>query len=191
MQHEIIQSILKEAIPFTESQIIPIVKLKQGHSASGYWSLWHLEVKNQFENSQIIQPIFFSSEGEHFTAFAQNVWDKLIQENDFFDCIGVLPVDESKKVFTTISQKSESVLQLKYEEFEARLSANTDRIKSDKEKAFSFQEKQMNRIGIENIRQSRLKRLMQEKEVWANTFSTAKQIVPNLSCLLMINVVNE
>ena len=53
------------------------------------------------------------------------------------------------------------------------------------------EEKQMNRIGIENIRQSRLKRLLQEKETWENTFSAAKQIVPNLSCLLMVTIVNE
>lgn len=191
LQHEFIQLMLKEAIPFTGSQQIPSVKLKLGSTTTGTWSLWHLEVKNHFESSQIIQPIFISSEGVHFAAFAQNIWDKLIQKNDFFDCIGVLPVDESKKVFTTISQKSESVLQLKYEEFEAKLSANTNRIKSDKEKAFAFQEKQMNRIGIENIRLSRLKRLLQEKETWENTFSTAKQIVPNLSCLLMVNIVNE
>lgn len=191
LQHEIIQTILKEAIPFTESQVIPIVKLKQGNSTSGYWSLWHLEVKNQFETSQIIQPVFISSEGEHFAAFAQNIWDKLIQENDFFDCIGVLPVDESRRVFTTISQKSESVLQLKYEEFEAKITANTSKIKSDKEKAFAFQQKQLNRIGIDNIRHSRLKRLLQEQETWESSFSAARQIVPNLSCLLIINIVNE
>ncbi len=87
---------LKDAIPFTASQQIPIVKIKQGNSTAGHWSLWHLEVKNQFETSQIIQPIFISSEGENFSAFAQNIWDKLIQENDYFDCIGVLSEDESK-----------------------------------------------------------------------------------------------
>lgn len=63
LQHEFIQNMLKDAIPFTESQQIPLVKLKQGNSTSGQWSLWHLEVKNQFETSQIIQPIFISSQG--------------------------------------------------------------------------------------------------------------------------------
>ena len=191
LQHEFIQSMLIEAIPFTESQQIPIVKLKQGNSTPGQWSLWNLEVKNQFETSQIIQPIFISSEGENFSAFAQNIWDKLIQENDFFDCIGVLTVDESNQIFNTISKKSELLLQTKYEEFETNLFGNTDKIKSNKEKSFSFQEKQMHRIGIENIKQSRLNRLHQEKEQWENNFVTAKQIVPNLTCLLMINIVNE
>jgi len=191
LQHLFIQSMLMDAIPFTESQQIPIVKLKQGNSTTGHWSLWNLEVKNQFETRQIIQPIFISTKGENFSSFAQNIWDKLIQENNLFDCIGVLPLDESKNVFKTISTKTEVLLQAKYEEFETNLLGNTDKIKFNKEKSFSFQEKQMNRIGIENIKQSRLNRLHLEREQWENTFVSAKQIVPNLTCLLMLNIVNE
>lgn len=191
LQHEIIQTILKEAIPHIESQQIPVVKIKQGNSTPGLWSLWHLEVKNQFETRQVIQPIFISSEGENFSAFAQSVWDKLIQENDYFDCIGVLSVEESKQTFTKISQKAEELLQAKYEEFENDILQNTDKIKANKEKSFVFQEKQMHRIGIENIRQSRLNRLYKDKENWEANFASAKQIVPSLSCLLMLSFVNE
>lgn len=191
LQHEIIQTILREAIPFTESQQIPVVKIKQGNSSSGYWSLWHLEVKNQFETNQLIQPIFISEAGDNFSAFAQSIWDKLIQENDYFDCIGVMPAAESKRTFAEISLKSEEFMQQKYEEFETGIQLNTDKIKANKEKSFVFQEKQMKRIGIENIKQSRLNRLYNEKELWEDTFQSACQIVPSLSCLLMVNIANE
>jgi len=191
LQHEIIQTILSDAIPFIESQQIPLVKIKHGNSASGHWSLWNLEVKNQFESNKSIIPIFISTEGVHYSAFAQSVWDKLIQEHDYFDCIGVMPVEESKKAFKEISTKSEEILQLKYEEFEKNIIANTDKIKAHKEKSFSFQERQMNKIGIENIRQSRITRLNKEKEIWESTFSSAKQIVPELTCLLMVKIENE
>jgi len=191
LQHEIIQTILREAIPYTTSQQIPTVKIKLGSSTPGYWSLWHLEVKNQFETSQIIHPIFISSEGENFSAFAQSVWDKLIQENDYFDCIGVLPVDESKIAFADISEKSEKLMLKKYEEFESSIMLNADKIKSNKEKSFVFQEKQMNRIGIENIKQSRLNKLHKEKEIWEDTFQSSVQIVPTLSCSLIVKIVNE
>jgi superfamily II DNA or RNA helicase len=191
LQHEIIQTILSDAIPFIESQQIPLVKIKHGNSASGHWSLWNLEVKNQFESRMAIIPIFISTEGVHYSAFAQSVWDKLIQEYDYFDCIGALPVEESKDVFYEISDKSEKILQLKYEEFEKNLIANTEKIRANKEKSFAFQERQMNKIGIENIRQSRLNRLFREKENWVETFSSAKQIVPDLTCLLMVKIENE
>jgi hypothetical protein len=49
----------------------------------------------------------------------------------------------------------------------------------------------MNRIGIENIKTSRLNRLHKEKEIWEDTFQSAGQIVPSLSCLLMVKIVNE
>jgi superfamily II DNA/RNA helicase len=191
LQHEIIQSILKEAIPYTTSQQVPKVKIKQGNTTAGYWSLWHLEVKNQFETSQVIQPIFISAEGENFSAFAQSVWDKLIQENDYFDCVGALSLEESKTAYETISGKAEELMQQKYEEFESNILQNTGKIKANKEKSFEFQEKQMQRIGIENIKQSRLNRLHKDKEQWVETFESARQIVPSLSCLLMVNIVNE
>jgi superfamily II DNA or RNA helicase len=191
LQHEIIQTILRDAIPYTASQQIPKVKIKQGNSTPGYWSLWHLEVKNQFETCQVIQPVFISSEGENFSAFAQSVWDKLIQENDYFDCIGVMAVDDSKAAYANISAKAEELMQQKYEEFESSILQHTEKIKANKDKSFEFQEKQMHRIGIKNIKQSRVNRLHKDKEQWEDTFESARQTVPSLSCLLMVNIVNE
>ena len=191
LQHEFIQTMLREAIPYTTSQPIPMVKIKQNSATTGYWSLWHLEVKNQFEAGQIIQPIFISSEGENFSAFAQSIWDKVIQENDYFICTGALSLEESKKVFEDISEKSEELMQKKYEAFESSILLNADKIKANKEKSFVFQEKQMNRIGIENIKQSRLTRLHKEKELWEDTFQSSIQIVPALSCLLIVKIINE
>lgn len=191
LQHEIIQSILKEAIPFTESQPIPIVKIKQGNATSGYWSLWHLEVKNQFENHQIILPVFLSPEGDSFASFAQKIWDKVVQEKDYFDCLGVISAEESKQYFQLLTGKAEELLMAKFKEFEKEILQNTDKILNNKEKAFAFQEKQLGRIGIENIRLSRLSRLQEERERWKDTFESAKQIVPNLTSLLILNIVNE
>ena len=84
LQHEIIQTILKDAIPFNESQQIPAIKINQGKSTPGHWSLWKLKVSNKFEARETVQPIFISDEGDSFNAFAQNIWDKLIQEKQSF-----------------------------------------------------------------------------------------------------------
>ena len=191
LQHEIIQTILKEAIPFTVSQSIPTVRIKQGNTVVGNWSLWHLEVKNQFETCQTIQPIFISADGEHFSAFAQTVWDKLIQDRGYFSCEDILAPEDSKPVYNQIFSKAEELLHQKYEAFEKTIRDNTEMIKSNKDRSFVFQEKQMNRIGIENIKRSRLNRLRKEKEHWNETFASSCQIVPSLSCLLMVSVVNE
>ncbi len=191
LQHEIIQSILREAIPFTSSQQLPKVRIKHGNATTGIWSLWHLEVKNQFDTQQLILPVFISSEGDSFPAFAQSIWDKLIQEHDYLECLGVLTQDQSKSLYGRSYAKAEELLLAKYEECEHAIIKGTETIRANKERSFAFQVKQLNRIGIENIRQARLSRLEKEKETWVNTFESAQQIVPNLSCLILLDIVNE
>ncbi len=191
LQHEIIQTIIMEAIPYTESQVIPIIKLKKTNSCEGIWSLWHLEVKNQFEASHLIQPVFISKEGDNFPAFAQDIWNKLIQEEETFECTGVLPEPIAKEQYSKIALEVEALLQAKFEECELKIKLNTEKINHNKEKSFNFQEKQMNRIGIENIKNFRLKKLYKEREIWHENFETSKQIVPVLNCLLFLRLTNE
>lgn len=190
LQHEIIQTMLSEAIPFTESHLIPFIIIKQGTSSAGYWSLWHLTVKNEFDSQEVVQPIFISEEGNSYPAYAQDVWKKIIQERSIFDCLGVLTLDESKSIFNELSQQADTFLQSKYEEMENAIQVNTQRIKTNKEKAFAFQEKQLQRIGIENIKKSRLQKLDKEKENWTRTFDNAKEIIPSLTPLLILKITN-
>jgi len=190
LQHEIVQTILSDAVPFTESQVIPIVRMKNGKSVAGFWTIWHLDVKSQFEAHHVIQPIFISDEGDSFPAFAQDIWSKLIQEEDLFDCTGIMPIAKTKTSLAYISGKVEGILLSKYSEIEDKININTTRIKQNKEKSFTFREKQMQRIGIENIRQSRLQRLFKEKELWAQNFESSKQAVPNLIPLLIVKIIN-
>lgn len=190
LQHEIIQTILSEAVPFTDSQVIPLARIRNSKSVPGLWTIWHLEVKSQLEAHHIIQPVFISDDGDSFPAFAQDIWSKLIQEDDYLECNGVMPVHESKTMFHVITDKVENILLSKYSEIEDKINSNADRIKENKERAFAFREKQMQKIGIENIRQSRLQRLYKEKESWTQSFEFSKQAVPNLIPLLIVKIIN-
>lgn len=191
LQHEIIQNILSEAIPYHESNVIPIIKLMHGKATPGYWSIWHLEVKNQFESSNLFQPVFISDDGDSFSAYAQEIWLKIIQENDFLNCVGVINRDKSKTLYIELFNKIEEILQKKYSEIDEKITANTNRIRINREKAFAFQEKQLQKIGIENIKQSRLQRLLKEKELWLQNFDSSKQTVPDLKCLVLLRISNE
>lgn len=191
LQHEIIQTILSEATPVTSSHVIPKVKIAQGRSSSGYWGIWHLNVRNSFESSHSVQPIFISDEGDSYPAFAQDIWNKLVQEDDYFVSLDSLTPEDSKSAFNLMNGKAEELLQSRYNDMELKLSENAFKIKHNKEKAFEFQEKQLNKIGIENIRQARLAKLIKEKRQWLSDFASSSQVVPDLSCLVLVKVVNE
>lgn len=190
LQHEIIRSILSEAVPYTESQVVPLIKLTKDKTEPGIWSIWHLEVKNRLESHNMIQPIFISSEGDSFPAYAHDIWSLLIQGDHLFECAGTMNPQDSKALFRSITSTAEEILLPKYTEIEQKMNANIVRIQHNKERAFAFQEKQMNRIGIENIRQSRLQKLYKESEIWRQNFETSKQAVPNLIPLLIVKIVD-
>jgi hypothetical protein len=190
LQHEIIQTILSEAVPFTSSTRIPLARFSNGNANIGTWSLWHLEARNQFETRHLIQPLFFSDQDDTFPAFAQEIWTKMAQEEDFIESIGLLENDDSKELIDDISEKAEALLLSKYQDLEQKVLTNTERIKYNKERSFEFQERQMQRIGIDNIRLSRLQRLYSEKEKWQQDFQMARQIIPALNCLMIIKFTN-
>ena len=47
LQHEIIHTILSEAVPADGNQPIPVVKIESLQNVNGIWSLWQLNIKNR------------------------------------------------------------------------------------------------------------------------------------------------
>ena len=74
---------------------------------------------------------------------------------------------------------------------ERAISENTVRLRVNKEKAFDFQERQVDRIGIDTIRKYRLQRLGNERRDWTANFDSAAQVIPRLTCRMILRVVHE
>jgi hypothetical protein len=191
LQHDIIRTMMEDAVPFTESQPIPIITINEkGFKPNGWWCLWSLQVKNQFDSEWYYSPIFINDNGEVFQSTANDLWSLLINDTKLFSCIGSLSIEESKREFSKLSTSAESLLQAKYIDMEKKVMGNTLKIKSNKEKAFAFQEKQLQKVGIENIRKSRLNKLNKDKIQWQDNFDSSSAIVPDLTCLLMVKITN-
>ena len=61
--------------------------------------------------------------------------------------------------------------------------------KADKKlKALAYEEKRINRIGIENIKKGKLKKLEAEKRAWQETFEKDLSIVPDAKEILALRV---
>lgn len=106
LQHEIIQDILSNATPFNHTHRIPVIKLMESNVSSGFWSLWHLEVKNKYISEHIIEPIFISTEGDTFIAYAQDLWRKLCENNEaLFHCKDSLSEEKTKEIMDEIEKR--------------------------------------------------------------------------------------
>lgn len=190
LQHEIIQILLSEAVPCDINQPIPIIGIEAIQDVAGIWSLWHLAVKNKYEEQQYFTPIFISSDNDLFPAFAEDIWQKLSTGSENINVKGVILPPQVESILQKQTEMAESILREKYLELESQIISNTERIKQNKEKAFEFQLKQLNKIGIDNIRQSRIQKLEKEKYSWEKSHELQKEIIPDLKCLLILTLSN-
>ena len=190
LQHEIIQSILAEAVAVTEGNPIPGIRLITGDIQPGYWTLWTLQAVNTFETHELACPIYFTDEGDIFTSYAQDFWVSLSSKELKAEIVATAQTDHAQ-AYCDFMQRAEEVLGDKYAEMERAISGNTLRLRVNKEKAFDFQERQVRRIGIESIRNYRLQRLVTERRDWSANFDSAAQVIPRLICNMILRVNHE
>lgn len=188
LQHDIIKTILSQAVPYLASQPIPAIRFTAMKSVDGYWSLWQLTVKNRFETQEITVPLFCSADGDIFAMYASDIWQKLSQERKSLTVVSAMLPPETETVLQQMSAAAEDVLSGRYQEMETDIVSRTEKIRLNKGNAFDFRNRQLNRIGIENIRLSRQNRLEREKAAWRDEFSANCQILPDLRCLMLVKV---
>lgn len=184
IQHEIVQQMLREAVPHYREE--PISVLKQGN-VKGFWSLWRLKVANSLEIREVTMPMFINDENKAYPVFAEDFWHQILKTPQR-DIAHELPVNESVTIFNLMETKAEEMMQTAFEKIENDIKSNLKRVADNRLKAFGFQKKQLLKIGIDNIKQSRLLRLEKEIEKWNRDFESAFDIIPELECLLLIRL---
>jgi superfamily II DNA or RNA helicase len=188
LQHPRIASILAEAAPFTLSDPIAIIRLPgQLQGKSGYFSLWYLELKNEFETKQEYIPIFIDSSNYHNKDVAESIWNTLVEGKN---PVIIAQEDPRQAPFIFEQQKAaaEKFIEGYYYLLQRQMLENLEQRKAKKEKAAQFQEKQLNRIGIEYIREYRKRKLAEEMKNWRANFINASKIIPRLDCLMLIRI---
>ena len=103
----------------------------------------------------------------------------------------MLLIHQLKSILEYQTVRVEEVLSDKYLEMEQAIVNNTYRIKQNKENSYEFRLKQLSKIGIENIRESRIRKLEKEKYDWERSHEFQKEVIPDLKCILILKIENE
>lgn len=186
VQSELVQNLFADAVPYSSGNPVPIFIPEDTAVPKGCFMLWTLEAKNAFDKKQRVIPVFISDEGDLFTAYAQDFWKNLSMGN----MKGTVEHDTSDPVafFGNIEKKAEEYLSRYYSEMEAELRKRIEGIRANKEKAHEFQLKQIEKIGIETIRNYRREKILKEFQAWNEEFKSSSYIVPSLQCSLVMKV---
>ena len=182
LQHDWIRSILNGISEFDESKGIPVITSKDGEETPGIWSLYRISAHNSFEKKEIFHADFISDNGKSYAAYANDIWNRLVGTNQEF-------IFKEFRKMNIIGKEilNENHLTV-YQNLESQINELVDTRKSNRLKSFSFQKSRIDKIGIENIRLSKLRKLEEEHKVWITDFETNQQIIPGVKHLLSIKL---
>lgn len=184
LQHDWVRKILNEVGSFNIQDGIPMISSEEDYETSGIWSLWEIAAQNPIEQKRNFQCFFLTDTGKQFTAYANDIWIRLITGSHSLKYNG----DTEEVDMKQVEKQLEDYLLSVYKNLELEVLQRIKTKKENKNKSYGFQRSRINRIGIENIRNSRLKKLDEEHQQWLKEFSANERCIPQLTHLLSIKI---
>ena len=184
LQHDWIRKILNDISEFNVGNGIPVLQSIAGEETSGYWSLWEITAKNHFEKKTQYQCFFMADNGKQYLAYANDIWNRLISGN--LEC-----KIETQKEFSdknNVEKECNEYLFVVFQNLEAEVVEKMKFKRDNKINSYNFQRARVEKIGIENIKQSKLKRLDAEQDQWLKEFQLNQKVIPGIKQLITIRI---
>lgn len=161
---------------------IPVIHSVFNDETAGYFSIWEIIAKNPYDSKITYSAQFVSDKGKVYPAYANDIWNKLVQESDHFISIeNAVPNPENNSLIIdnlfAIFHKMESNIKQGLQD------------KADKKlKALDYAEQRASRIGIENIRKSKQRKIREERQYWETVFSRNSSVVPDVKHVITVRI---
>lgn len=183
LQHPAIKKLLDEIDGINQTQI-PVIKSVAGNETSGYLTLWKVSAKNSYETKTTYSAQFIADNGRVFAPYGNDLWNRLVQDPDDFTYVG----EDSNSLDTDGNAVLNNNLHALFHRMETDILSNLQAKADRKLKSLNYLEHRIHRIGIENIRNAKLKKLQQEKELWQNAFAQGRSVVPDVKHILTARI---
>lgn len=189
IENDFVRSIFSHQKQWSKGQPIPEVSIPNlSKDINGFFSLWKISIKNDERKSTRIFPLFMKNDGTIFKTTANHIWDTFLDKDARIDLIQKSGFEIDSNYFTLILEKAKETGKEYFIELKKRY---TEYLEKEKEKngySFRIRKDAINRIGLANVREKRLKELNKEEIDWQLSINQKELIIPELEPLLMVKV---
>ena len=183
LQHPIIQHIMRD-IDGGMGREIPVVQSLSGEERPGYLTLWKITGKNDAETKVCYSAQFVGDNGRVFAPYGQTLWDMLVKRKQQYRGIGFVASDLTLTENAQLQRNLHSV----FLKIEADIQSGVDAKLDKKRHALEVAESRIRRIGIKNIRQGKLKKLQEQRELFEKSVVHAYNVVPDVKHILTVRI---
>ncbi len=135
-----------------------------------------------------ILPLFLHDDGRILVPTARMIWDCLLEDRPRVDQLGFVAETETASIFQRLRSEAERQGQLAFDELHAR---HNQRLKREHDKgqyAFQVRRDALNRIGLPEVRQHRLRKLEEEQRAWEAELRKRDQVLPELQQVTLLRL---
>jgi hypothetical protein len=135
-----------------------------------------------------ILPLFLHDDGRILVPTARMIWDCLLEDRPRVDQLGSVAEKETATIFQRLRSEAERQGQLAFDELHAR---HNQRLKREQDKgqyAFQVRQDALNRIGLPEVRQHRLRKLEEEQRAWEAELRKRDQVLPELQPVTVLRL---
>jgi superfamily II DNA or RNA helicase len=168
-------------------QPIPIVSIPGlSEEIQGVWSLWRIAIASMEWNRRRIMPLFLADNGMVYVPTAKRIWDLMLSADA--EVGAMWDMDLAMQAHEKMHEAAEEHGRPIYEEL---VREHRNRISREREKAdyaFAARRRNIEKIGLPQVRNYRLNLLDQEEHDLKEQLDRKAQAYPELTPLLMIRV---
>lgn len=183
LQHPVVKRILDE-VDGNSQTIVPVICSPCGDETPGYLTMWKVTAKNEYETKTTYVAQFIADNGRVFAPYGNDIWNRLVQEKDAFKYVGEIPCELDLENNKVLMNNLHAIFHRMETDIQANLQVKAER----KLKALKYVEHRLHRIGIENIRKAKIKKLQAQRESWENAFAQGRSVVPDVKHILTVRV---
>ena len=174
----------------SEAQPIPSVAVKPlPAGANGYWALWSIRLVAGHERRCQYMPVYIKPNGQYYATASQRVWDAVCSKE-----FEILPQDLA--VESSLHQSIYALMHKVAQEegkaiFESMLTANQTDLDNQFEKgeySFNARKKAVERVGLPEVRQFRLRQLSSEYALWLQDIDKKRRVIPDMVLHTIIEI---
>ncbi len=155
---------------------------------TGWWSLWRISLQSEENREQRLLPLFVDDSGRVLGPTAKTVWESLIDgEVTVRSSEVAVSRDTTEAVQRSASERGEQV----FRELAARHEGRVSREQRKGRESFRVRRKALSHVGLETVRQYRMRQLEHEEAAWASGMERRASVVPELACVCLIRVAAE
>jgi len=173
--------------PFVPGQPVPVITLPDlAPEITGFWSLWRISISTADWNRHRIMPLFLSDDGRVFALTARHIWDQLLATNPTI--LRHLDLEASHQAFERLRKVAEQQGKTIYD---GLVQVHREHLAREREKgeyAFAARRRAIERVGLPQVRNHRLKLVDEEEKRFNEELERRAQILPEMVPLIILRV---